>query len=377
MTETSCPNNNIVVLERKYFQSLLGALSGSGYDLLGPSVRDNAVVYDKIQTANDLPVGWVDANEAGRYRLEKGKRKTLFGYSLSSSTWKTFLHPPVATLYEATRDGRGFKVVHPKPDQVPRALIGVRSCELAALAIHDKILAQGPYVDSGYQGRRQNLFIVAVNCTEPGGTCFCSSMKTGPKALSGFDLALTEIATSKHHYFLVEPGSEGGRKIIEALPVRQPESSEIVAAEKQLNHATANMGRSLKIDNVAESLLARFDDSHWEAIADRCLNCGNCTMVCPTCFCTNIDDITDLSGQHASRQRRWDSCFTVDYSYIHGGSIRKSAASRYRQWLMHKLAYWPDQFGMLGCVGCGRCITWCPVGIDITEEARQLTESAK
>lgn len=376
MTETPCPNNDIVVLERKHFQSLLDSLSDSGYDLLGPSVRDNAVVYDKIQTANDLPIGWVDASEASRYHLEKGKRKTLFGYSLSSNTWRTFLQPPVATLYETTRDGRGFKVVHPKPDQAQRALIGVRSCELAALAIHDKIFAQGPYVNSAYQERRQNLFIVAVNCTQPGGTCFCGSMKTGPRALSGFDLALTEIVTSKQHYFLMEPGSRAGRKIIEALPVRQPESPEIAAAEKQLNRAAANMGRSLKIENIAESLLARFDDSHWETIADRCLSCGNCTMVCPTCFCTNIDDITDLSGQHARRQRRWDSCFTMDHSYIHGGSIRNSAASRYRQWLMHKLVYWQDQFGMLGCVGCGRCITWCPVGIDITEEARQLMETS-
>ena len=375
MSEVLYSDEDTVVLEREHFQSLFDALSESGYDLLGPTVRDRAVVYDKIQTVDNLPVGRIDANEAGRYRLEKGKRKTLFGYTLSSNTWRTFLHPPIATLFEATRDDRGFKVIQPKPDQVRRALIGVRSCELAALAIHDKIFAQGSHVDSAYQKRRQNLFIVAVNCTQPGGTCFCSSMKTGPKATSGFDLALTEIVTSKQHYFLMEPGSKAGRKIIKALPVRQPEPSEIAAAEKQVKHAAANMGRSLKVENITESLLARFDDSHWEAIADRCLSCGNCTMVCPTCFCTNIDDITDLPGQYARRQRRWDSCFTVDHSYIHGGSIRKSGAARYRQWLLHKLAYWPEQFGMSGCVGCGRCITWCPVGIDITEEAQQLMKT--
>jgi len=197
-------------------------------------------------------------------------------------------------------------------------------------------------------------------------------MNTGPQVISGFDLALTEICDSRQHYFLVEVGSSAGKKLAAKLPVREAKTSEIAAAEKALDRTVANMGRTLDSERLKESLEKRFDDPYWETIAERCLSCGNCTMVCPTCFCTNIDDVTDLAGQEAQGCRRLDSCFTVDFSYIHGGSIRNSASSRYRQWMMHKLVYWQDQFGTPGCVGCGRCITWCPVGIDITEEAGLL-----
>jgi sulfhydrogenase subunit beta (sulfur reductase) len=107
-------------------------------------------------------------------------------------------------------------------------------------------------------------------------------------------------------------------------------------------------------------------------VASRCLGCANCTLACPTCFCASVSDTTDLEGETAARVRRWDSCFTLDHSYIHGGSVRASLRARYRQWLTHKLASWIDQFGVSGCVGCGRCITWCPVGIDITEEVAAI-----
>ncbi|MFH1374899.1 MAG: 4Fe-4S dicluster domain-containing protein [bacterium] len=372
MSEVTYPDKDVVVLERKQFPSLLDALTDGGYELLGPTVRNNAVVYDGIRTVDDLPIGWADECEAGKYRLVRNKKKTLFGYTTSSHSWKRFLHPPVNTLFEAKRDGRGFKIVQQEPDQVKRALVGVRSCEIAAIAIHDKIFTRGPYIDRSYQERCSKLFIVAVNCVRAGGTCFCTSMGTGPKASSGFDLSLTEMHASNRHYFLIEVGSKAGKKLVNKLPVKEAKPSEIAAAQKELDRAAASMGRTLKTEHVRKSLPGKFDDPHWEKTAERCLSCGNCTMVCPTCFCTNVQDVTDLTGQEAQRQRRWDSCFTLDYSYIHGGSIRNSVAARYRQWLMHKLVYWPDQFGMLGCVGCGRCITWCPVGIDITEETHQL-----
>ena len=107
-------------------------------------------------------------------------------------------------------------------------------------------------------------------------------------------------------------------------------------------------------------------------MAERCLACGSCTSVCPTCFCVTTEDFTDLAAGLSRRVRRWDSCFSVDFTYIHGGNVRTSIAARYRQWLTHKLGSWHEQFGTPGCVGCGRCITWCPAGIDITEEAGVL-----
>ena len=375
VTSTVMKNkNNIVILEREDFHILLEILFREGYELYGPTVNNECIIYDRIQKTEDLPIGWKDHQKAGSYRLEKSDEKTLFGYSVGPHSWKKLLHPANERLWEAAADGNGFTINIPQGDDSKRAFIGVRSCELQALSIHDKILAEGPYVNPLYRNRRENVFIVAVNCTRPGGTCFCASMKTGPKAVSGFDLSLTEILESDAHYFTVEAGSASGTEILSNLPTREASQAEIEAAEKIMERSAENMGRTLNIDHIKELLYDNFDNAHWETIAERCLTCGNCTMVCPTCFCVNIEDISGLAGQSAERWSRWDSCYTIDFSYIHGGSIRTSPTARYRQWVMHKLAYWLDQFGTFGCVGCGRCITWCPAGIDITEEAAIFQE---
>jgi ferredoxin len=159
------------------------------------------------------------------------------------------------------------------------------------------------------------------------------------------------------------------------LPHRHATEEEIAAAERVVDRTRGQMGRTLETNGLKELLQTNANHPRWDEVSERCLTCGNCTNVCPTCFCTTIDDTTDLSGTTAERVRRWDSCFTLDFSYTHGGSVRSSARSRYRQWMTHKLAHWVDQFGSSGCVGCGRCITWCPVGIDITEEAAAIRAS--
>jgi sulfhydrogenase subunit beta (sulfur reductase) len=237
--------------------------------------------------------------------------------------------------------------------------------------VQDRVLMQGPYVDPHYQARREGAFIVAVNCGQAGGTCFCSSMNTGPKSRDGFDLALTELLGESHE-FLVEIGSERGAAMLATIAHRPAEARDTTRAAQEVANAEANMGRQMRADDVREVLLANLEHPRWDNVAERCLTCGNCTMVCPTCFCTSTWDENDLTGNVAERKRRWDSCFTMDFSYIHGGSVRSSGRSRYRQWITHKLANWIDQFGTSGCVGCGRCITWCPVGIDITEEVRAI-----
>ena len=223
-----------------------------------------------------------------------------------------------------------------------------------------------------YAMRRQDAFIVAVNCGEAGGTCFCVSMQTGPKASSGFDLALTELLDGDSHHFLVEVGSKTGAELLEQVPHRPAADAHVAAAEAVVARTASQMGRSLDTDGIKELLQGNPDHPRWDEVAERCLTCGNCTMVCPTCFCTTVEDHSDLSGTSAERVRKWDSCFTMDFSYLHGGSVRSTARSRYRQWMTHKLASWFDQFGTSGCVGCGRCITWCPVGIDITQEAAAI-----
>ena len=137
------------------------------------------------------------------------------------------------------------------------------------------------------------------------------------------------------------------------------------------------MGRHLRTDDLHDLLHASAQSPVWDEVAARCLACTNCTLVCPTCFCTSIEDVSDLPGDLDERHRVWDSCFSMEYSRLHGGAVRTSTGARYRQWMTHKLASWIDQFGTSGCVGCGRCITWCPAGIDLTEEVAALrTEAA-
>jgi formate hydrogenlyase subunit 6/NADH:ubiquinone oxidoreductase subunit I len=197
-------------------------------------------------------------------------------------------------------------------------------------------------------------------------------MKTGPTVDGPFDLALTEVLQGDEHYFIVEAGSEKGRAVMAEVPHRPAGTTEMEIGENLANQAAARMGRALDTADIKQLLYRNPEHPRWDDVAGRCLSCTNCTLVCPTCFCTTVEDATDLSGEQAERRRRWDSCFTMDFSYIQGGYIRPSVKARYRQWMTHKMASWIDQFGTPGCVGCGRCITWCPVGIDITAEAAAI-----
>jgi len=366
---------NSLIMDRNQLDLLLGALAQRGYRVVGPTVRDGAIVYDDVASSADLPVGWKDEQDGGKYRLVRRNDQAVFGYAVGPHSWKRFLHPPLVRLWQATRKSGGFDVVPERHEPQRTAFIGVRSCELNAIQIQDKVFMGGPHVDSEYKARRDNVFLVALNCGQAGGTCFCVSMNTGPKAEAGFDLALTEVLEDRRHYFVVEIGSDAGAEVAKALPLVPAKPADAAAAERVVAQTASQMGRTLDTTDIKELLYRNYDNRRWDQVASRCLTCANCTMVCPTCFCTTIDDVTDLAGQHAERQQKWDSCFTMDFSYIHGGSIRRSARSRYRQWMTHKLATWIDQFGSSGCVGCGRCITWCPVGIDITEEARAIRQS--
>lgn len=363
------------ILERQDLQSLLDALAARGYTIIGPTVSDRAVIYEEVDSVDDLPIGWRDTQEGGTYRLEKTEDSRVFGYTLSPQSWKRFLNPPEMLLWRARRTDDSFEIEMPSDDNPRYAFLGVRACELNAIQIQDRVFMGGDFIDPTYQTRREQAFIVAVNCSHAGNTCFCASMDTGPKAITGFDLAMTEVQENGHHYFVVETGSQEGREMLADLPYRAAQPTEIYAAERIIAHTRSTMGRQLNTEGLKDLLYRNTEHVCWDQVAQRCLSCANCTMVCPTCFCMTIEDVTDLTGETAKRVRRWDSCFTTDFSYIHGGSVRDSSKSRYRQWMMHKLATWVDQFGMMGCVGCGRCITWCPVGIDITQEAQNIRDT--
>jgi len=363
------------VIRPNDLSKLFDSLVQMGYEILGPTVSDQAIVYDKISSLEELPKGIIDQQSNGQYRLLKADTPALFGYVVGPHSWKKYLYPPVQKLWQAKKTKSGFEIDKNSEKITKQAFLGVRPCELKAIAIYDQIFMDGPYVDPMYKQRRENSLIIAVNCTRAGGTCFCVSMGTGPAATCGFDLVLTEIIDKDEHYFLIENGSDTGAQILSKIPHKEAGENDLKTKAKAIENAKSQVGRTLNTDGLDELLKSNFDHPNWQKVADRCLTCGNCTMVCPTCFCTTIEDTTDLTGSQAIRSRKWDSCFTMDFSYIAGGSIRASAMSRYRQWMTHKLANWQDQFGISGCVGCGRCITWCPAGIDITEEARIFRES--
>jgi Fe-S-cluster-containing hydrogenase component 2 len=361
-----------VVLSRDRLDDLIHGLRDHGYTVVGPAVRDGAIVYGELLSADDLPAGWTDRQDAGTYRLERRKDAAVFGHTVGPHSWKRYFHVPIQRLWTVSRNGDGMRLIEEPLDERRYALVGVRACELAAIAIQDRILTENEYHDPHYAARRRDTFIVAVNCGQAGGTCFCASMGTGPKVNAGFDLALTELVGDGLHEFVIEIGTDAGAEMIAGIPHELAKPAQIAAAERQVNATREQMGRSLDTSDIHDLLYRNLESPRWEEVAQRCLACANCTMVCPTCFCTTVEDVTDLAGGRAERIRTWDSCFTLPFSYIVGGSVRKAVASRYRQWLTHKLASWIDQFGTSGCVGCGRCITWCPAGIDITEEVRAI-----
>jgi sulfhydrogenase subunit beta (sulfur reductase) len=369
------------IIDPPALNTLLDLLHQQQYTVIGPTVRDNTIVYDELAKADDLPVGVGDEQEAGTYRLKPRADKAYFGYNMGPHAWKKFLFPSALKLFSSTRTKDGVVFAEAEGQgtngEAKRfAFIGVRSCELHAILIQDKVFTGSMYTDPHYVALREKTFIVAVDCTQAAPTCFCASMNTGPRVDAGYDLCLTEVIGENTHYFVVRAGSKKGGDVMAGLPHREPTKVQVTEAAAQVERTATSMKRTVPLGEVKGVLQQNPDHPQWDVVGDRCLSCANCSMVCPTCFCHTVEDTTDLTGARAERWRRWDSCFTIEFSYIHGGSIRTSPRSRYRQWLSHKFAHWFDQFGTAGCVGCGRCITWCPVGIDVTEEIRAIKESA-
>jgi ferredoxin len=367
-TGTTIPAPRLIDLDG--LGALYRVLVAEGYHVIGPAVQDGAIVLRELASADELPFGWGVDLAAGSYRLRRRADDAAFGHSAGPQSWKRFLHPPREKLWSATRTAGGFEVSE-DDEQPPRyAFLGVRPCDLRAIEIQDRVLGQP---GSRYAGRREAAFVIAVNCTEPGETCFCASTGTGPGAgQDGFDLALTETVGAGGHRFLVDVGSARGAAVIGQVPSRAAAEGDIRGARTAVEAAAECMGREMDTSGLRELMAGSHGAARWDDVAARCLTCGNCTLACPTCFCTSVEDSSDLTGEHAERWELWDSCFDLDFSYLHGGSVRTSPKSRYRQWLTHKLGTWHDQFGSSGCVGCGRCIVWCPAGIDLTEEVKAL-----
>jgi len=360
-------------------QALFQYLADDGYQLIGPQVADGVIAHGPISSVDDLPLGWTDEQAPGRYELVPRHDRARFGYAVGPQSWKELLHRPRQQVWSISRsngdEGDERLTVKMAEHEVPRrAFIGVRPCELAAIAKQDNVLLGGPFPDPAYGANRRDVFIVSVDCGDPADTCFCTSMGTGPASGPGCD--------GSDPVYVVHVGSVAGRAALsEALdvadrPLARPDEQS--QADQVVDGARQRINRRVDTNGIRDRIYANLEGPIWESVGERCLSCGNCTMVCPTCFCTTMEDVTDLGGDNTDRWRLWDSCFSDAFSHAaEAGPMRDSTASRYRQWFVHKLASWHDQFDESGCVGCGRCIAWCPVGIDLTEELKHMGESQR
>jgi NAD(P)H-flavin reductase/ferredoxin len=352
-------------LPRVELDRLFGALAADGRRVIGPTIADGAVVYDELAGPAELPFGWTADTAAGSYRLRETGSQRAFDYAVGVTAWKRFVHPPLIPLTRSQRDGDQI-VVEPVRGEAPRlAFVGVRACEIAALGIQNRAMRAGPAGDPDHAARRDAALIVAVECAVAATTCFCTSMASGPEVQGGADLVLSELDEG----FVVRVESDAGAGVVEPLRLRAAAPGEVQRAGVQVATVRATIGDPVPADGLPERLRAALDHPRWAEVAERCLACANCTLVCPTCFCTSVGVASDLDGIEASTERSWDSCFSLGFGRVAGdANFRPKVRDRYRQWLTHKFSTWWDQFGSSGCVGCGRCIAWCPVGIDVREE---------
>ncbi len=354
-------------LPRDSFDLLIQALRTDEREVIGPQLRDGALMLGEIRSGADLPAGVGVRNEPGRATIVERDDQRLFDAPPGPSSWKRWTFPPHVTQAVWPDPDGSTAGRHPEspPRQLqPMAFLGVRACEIAALRIQDRVLLEGPVIDRDYATRRRDNLIVAVECAVAGATCFCTSMGTGPEVNDGYDLALSELDDG----FVVRVGSAAGLSAVADLPLAPATDVQLEAASESVARVRDGMPATVATDGLPDRLIAAAESPRWEQIAERCLACTNCTLVCPTCFCTSVSQRSDLDGQTASTERSWDSCFTLDFARVAGGNFRTRPADRYRQWLTHKFATWTTQFGSSGCVGCGRCITWCPVAIDVRDE---------
>ena len=375
--------DDIRILTAADLDALIAKLRKRGFRVLGPTHRGDAIVTAQIRSISDLPRGVGDSQEPAAYRLTQRDDDAYFGFAAPAQSSKPVFFPADEVVWRGTRDhdhNGHFSVERDTADATPVALLGVRSCDLRAVQIQDQVLSARRYRDAHYTARRDGTLVIAVACGTPAATCFCASMGTGPRPSAtdpqtsqpAYDVLLTEVIDPDDHHFVAEIGTDAGREVLDTIGAAEGATKDKARAIQITDAAAAFQTRRIDRRTVHDVMRASAESPRWDDVASRCLACTNCTLVCPTCFCTTIEDVSDLTGDHAERHRVWDSCFSADFSYIHGGPTRESTKARYRQWITHKLSSWQDQFGMLGCVGCGRCITWCPAGIDITQEAAVL-----
>jgi len=315
------------------------------YDVFGPVPKGKEFVFAPITSAEELALH----------------------YQTTLLPPKKLLHLPFEVLFSFHEDQHIEETGAPPRPQV---ILGIHPCDVHAIHILDKAYTS-EYPDPYYIAKRRNTILIALNCTTPGEHCFCSSFGTGPALKEGYDLLLTDLGDG----FLMEVGSEIGKKVLHDIDMELIPAPRVALVEKQkvIDNARRRFQKRLNTEGLHELLEDNFRHPLWEELMHQCLACGSCTMVCPTCFCYNVVDKLDLNLKSGKRQREWDSCMLLEYAQVAlGHNFRKDRDARVKQRIYHKLVYYEPQFGTLGCVGCGRCIKTCVKKIDITDIISRL-----
>ncbi len=347
-------------------EKLIFNLHTLGYTVVGPKVVDGAVCLDEISGIGDLAAGAVDVQAPGKYRLQ-GSSKSIFSAVNGPHSVKKFLHPACLPMLKL-KEGEGG----PRPEPTfhadrKYAFLGIRPCDLKAVDALDRALIMPRYRDPVYAPLRKASLMIVVNCGRAGENCFCESMGTGPKADGGYDLGITELPDR-----LLFDIPDGRMNLLEGVEMKPASQQDLREELNLMQRVKGEMHKAIARRDPSDFMYGGSESRVWDEVAQVCLGCGNCAMVCPTCFCNTIQDVTDMKDGSVTRQRVWDVCLSKKFTYSAGGNPRADRKARYRQFVMHKFAYWPDQFSLYGCVGCGRCITWCPVGIDISETVNSV-----
>lgn len=324
-----------------------------GATVLGYKVESGRVVWGELRGIEDLPLGVEDLVGAGFYRLNPGE---FFRHSHFSP--KNYLHPSQQALIAETANLELSSL--PEQGYARTVFFGIKPCDLKAISVLDALLLGKHPI---YTARRRSVVAIVVEeCTMPNKNCFCGAVASGPSASSGFDIAYTRLGAET---VVFRAGSGVGIDLLNRLGL-EPAGADLTSRYwEAMSRALEETRSRLHLnENYREALLKTASDERlWEVLSEKCLGCGNCNYVCPTCFCTELDYVVE--GEVAVKLAKWTGCLLYSYGLVAGGHFRPKLFMRYRHFVLHKFVFYEKQVGRAGCVGCGRCITWCPVGLDL------------
>jgi len=285
---------------------------------------------------------------------------------------KAVFLPPMEELFGFQRDKEGYQIEPPSSDTPKRLFFGIRPCDAKALAVLDMTFSD-KYEDTYYITKRKKGVLVGLGCINPYDSCFCTSLDSSPADAANVDLMLTDIGDQ----FVAEAITDKGRELIKKISLLQAaDEADELRAEKAKQAANSKVTRKIDVAGIKEKLLSCFEDKgYWEKITAKCISCGICTFLCPTCHCFDIND--ELVKNQGERFRSWDSCAFPLFTKMPMENPREEKWRRVRQKVCHKYGFYPMNFDIIACTGCGRCIRLCPVNWDITQALTNLPTEAQ